>query len=145
MKIAVTYGEDGLIYQHFGHSEKFKLYSVEDNEIVSDEIIDAAGSGHDALAGFLKSLGADYLICGGIGAGATAALSEAGIDVYAGISGLPDAAAEALLRGILYRSSEPNCSHHHEDGESCHCHCHEDDDCDCGADCGGEDCGCGCE
>ena len=62
MKIAVTY-EDGQIYQHFGHTEQFKLYEVEDGKVVSEEIIDTNGTGHGALAGMLRELGADTLIC----------------------------------------------------------------------------------
>ena len=72
MKIAVTY-ENGQIFQHFGHCEAFKFYTAEDGQIQSAEIISAAGSGHGALAGFLKNNGADTLICGGIGGGARTA------------------------------------------------------------------------
>ena len=36
MKIAVTY-ENGQIFQHFGHTEQFKLYEVADGKIVRDE------------------------------------------------------------------------------------------------------------
>ncbi len=74
MKIAVTYNE-GEIFQHFGHSEKFKLYDVEDGKIVSSEVVDTNGSGHGALAGFLKDKNVNVLICGGIGGGAKNALS----------------------------------------------------------------------
>jgi predicted Fe-Mo cluster-binding NifX family protein len=133
MKIAVTYDpSEGLIFQHFGHTEFFKLYTVENGEIVSDQVISAAGAGHEALADYLKGLGADTLICGGIGGGAVNALTAAGIQIYGGITGLPDAAVEALLRGILARNSDANCTHHHDHGEGgcgdhhgsggCHCH-----------------------
>lgn len=117
MKIAVTYGEDGLIFQHFGHTERFRIFTVDNGEIVSDETVGASGAGHEALADYLKGLGVDTLICGGIGGGAKAALDQSGIEIYAGISGLPEAAAEALIRGILYKSSEANCTHHEEHGE----------------------------
>ena len=66
MKIAVTY-EDGSIFQHFGHTEYFKVYEVTDGKIVSSEIVSTNGSGHGALAGVLVSLGVEVLICGGIG------------------------------------------------------------------------------
>jgi ribosomal protein L6 len=32
MKLAVTY-DNGQIFQHFGHTEEFKVYTIEDNEI----------------------------------------------------------------------------------------------------------------
>ena len=38
MRIAVTY-EDGQVFQHFGHTEQFKVYEVEDGKVVSSEII----------------------------------------------------------------------------------------------------------
>ena len=85
MKIAVTY-ENGQIFQHFGHTEQFKIYEIEDNTIISSEVIDTNGQGHGALVGLLTAIGADILICGGIGGGAQMALAEAGIKLYGGVS-----------------------------------------------------------
>ena len=39
MKIAVTY-EDGQIFQHFGHTQQFKVYDIQDNKVVSSRIVD---------------------------------------------------------------------------------------------------------
>ena len=86
MKIAVTY-ENGEIFQHFGHTEQFKLYQVEDGRVVSAQVLGTDGSGHGALAGFLARAGAEVLICGGIGGGARSALAEAGIRLYPGAAG----------------------------------------------------------
>ena len=33
MRIAVTY-ENGEIFQHFGHTEKFKVYDVQDGKLL---------------------------------------------------------------------------------------------------------------
>ena len=124
MRIAVTFA-DGEVFGHFGHTEKFKIYDVEENRIVSSEIVDTNGQGHGALADFLKSKNADALICGGIGAGAMAALAKAGIRVYAGVSGDTDKAVESLLSGELKYSSEVNCNHHecgHGEEHSCGAH-----------------------
>ena len=111
MKIAVTY-ENGQIFQHFGHCENFKIYDVQDGKILSSRVENAAGSGHGALAGFLKNFDVDTLICGGIGGGAQNALAEAGIKLYGGVSGSADAAAEALLNGTLEYNANVQCSHH---------------------------------
>ncbi len=118
MKIAVTY-ENGQIFQHFGHCENFKFYTVENNQIQSSEVVNAAGSGHGALAGFLKNNGADTLICGGIGGGARVALADAGIKLYPGASGSADQAVAALLNGNLNYDPDTMCSHHHEGGHDC--------------------------
>ena len=134
MKIAVTY-ENGEVFQHFGHTETFKLYEVEGGKLVSSELISSNGSGHGALAGLLADRAVNLVICGGIGGGAQAALAERGIELCAGASGSADEAVEAYLRGELVNTGA-NCDHHHEEGHSCH---------DQGEDhgCGGHEGGCG--
>ena len=120
MRIAVTY-ENGTIFQHFGHTEQFKLYEAADGKITHAEVVDTNGSGHGALAGFLMQHGVDTLICGGIGGGAQAALAEAGIKLYGGVSGDADAAVNALLSGNLDYDPNVHCDHHdHEHGEDGH-------------------------
>ena len=121
MKIAVTF-ENGNVYQHFGHTEKFKLYTVEDDRIVSLKIVDTNGSGHGALSGFLKDNGVDVLICGGIGGGAQNALTEAGIKFFGGVQGSADGAVMAYLQGKLTYNPDVHCDHHdHEHGEGHTC------------------------
>ena len=140
MKIAVTY-DNGNIFQHFGRTEAFKVYDVEDGKVVSSEVIGSNGIGHGALAGLLAEQNVDVLICGGIGGGAQAALEEAGVELCAGAEGDADQAVEAYLRGELV-SSGANCDHHHhEEGHSCGDQ-EEGHSCGggCGASCGG---GCG--
>ena len=127
MRIAVTY-ENGEIFQHFGRTEQFKLYDTEDGKIVSSQIVDTNGSGHGALAGFLKAADADALICGGIGMGAQIALSDAGIELYAGVTGSADKAVEALLKGTLEFDPDAHCDHHgHHDGDCGHDNCEKHD------------------
>lgn len=120
MKIAVTY-EDGMIFQHFGHTQQFKIYNVEDGQIINAEIVDTNGSGHGALAGFLASYSIDALICGGIGGGAQIALAQAGITLYGGVSGKADDAVSALLAGKLEYNPEVECNHHNHEGEEHTC------------------------
>lgn len=117
MKIAVTY-DNGEVFQHFGKTEYFKVYEVEDNKVVSSEVMSSNGSGHGALAGLLAEQSVDVLICGGIGGGAQTALAEAGIELCAGAQGDTDQAVEAYLKGGLV-STGVNCNHHHEEGHSC--------------------------
>ena len=120
MKIAVTY-ENGMIFQHFGHTEQFKIYEVAENAVVRAEVVNTNGGGHGALAGFLAQHGVDTLICGGIGGGAQAALAEAGIKLCGGVSGEADAAVAALLVGHLGYNPNVHCDHHdHEHGEGGH-------------------------
>lgn len=125
MKAAVTY-EAGTVFQHFGHTEMFKIYDIEDGKIIGSELVSSNGSGHGALAGLLKDLKTDALICGGIGGGAKEALAAAGIAVYGGVSGDADKAAEDFAAGRLSYNPDVMCSHHHEDGESRGCGSHGD-------------------
>ena len=121
MKIAVTY-DNGNVFQHFGKTENFKVYEVEDDKVVSSEVIGSNGTGHGALSGLLAEQGINVLICGGIGEGAQTALTEAGIEMVAGAQGNTDDVVEAYLKGELV-STGANCDHHHhEEGHSCGSH-----------------------
>ena len=131
MKIAATY-DNGNIFQHFGKTEFFKVYEVEDNKVISSEVISSNGTGHGALAGLLADQGSSVLICGGIGGGAQAALAEAGVELCSGAQGDVDAAVDAYLKGELVSTGVKCDHHHHEDGH--YCGSHED-----GHSCGGHE------
>ena len=132
MKIAATY-DNGNIFQHFGRTQFFKIYDVEDNKVAYSEVISSNGEGHGALAGILAEEQVDVLICGGIGPGAQNALAQMGIELVSGAEGNADQAVEAYLKGELV-SAGATCDHHHgEEGHDCHhggegCHS-EDHDC----------------
>lgn len=131
MKIAVAY-EAGLVFQHFGHTEMFKVYETEKGAVVNAQVVDTEGSGHGALADFLKGLDVEVLICGGIGGGARMALLSAGIEIFGGVSGSADEAVHAYLAGNLQFDPFAKCNHHgegHGEGHTCgahgcgsHCH-----------------------
>ena len=132
MKIAVTYdNSNGTVFQHFGKTEHFKLYEIEQGNILSTEVIDNGGTGHEALAGVLASKGVVLVICGGLGGGMQSALDAAGIAVISGAQGDADEAVAAFLRGEL-DTAGVNCDHHHGEGEEEGCG---------GGGCGGGGCG----
>lgn len=124
-RIAVTY-DNGQVFQHFGRTEAFKVYEVEDDKVINSEIVESNGVGHGALAGLLADNTIDVLICGGIGGGAMAALEERSIEVCAGAQGDADEVVEAYLKGELVTAGV-TCDHHgenhscgdHEEGHSC--------------------------
>ena len=127
MRIAVTY-KDGQVFQHFGRSEFFKIYDVQNEQIISTVIIPTLGSGHGALGAFLSQAKVDVLICGGIGAGARNVLTNAKIALYPGVSGDADEVCKAFIAGNL----------NYQPGYECHDHDHD------GHDCGSHDCGSHC-
>lgn len=123
MKIAVTYDEDNeQIFQHFGHTETLKIYNVENNKVISVQILSTDGQGHSVIADFLNDVDAKVLICGGIGPCAISALQEYGIVLCAGISGNADEAVDNFLKGTLDYQTGANCSHHNENHSCGHCH-----------------------
>jgi predicted Fe-Mo cluster-binding NifX family protein len=130
MRIAVTY-ENGQVFQHFGHTERFKVYDIEDGKVAVATTVNTNGSGHGALADILKKIGVDTLVCGGIGGGAKRALAESGIKLYGGVSGDTDKAIESLLAGHLQFDPDAECAHqdehHHDDcgRQGCEGHSHQ--------------------
>ena len=136
MRIAVTY-DNGNVFQHFGRTEQFKIYEVENGKVISAEVMGTNGIGHEALADLLAEHSIDALICGGMGQGAQDALAEAGIEVCAGAEGDTDAAVEAFLRGELVNTGV-NCDHHDHHGEG---HDHDHGEGGCGG-CGDDAAGC---
>lgn len=122
MKIAVPF-ENGMVFQHFGRSEQFKFYEVENGVVLHSEVVSTNGQGHGALVGFLVQHGANVVFCGGIGTGAQVALMQAGIQMFGGISGLADVAVSSYLSGRLVFDPDVHCTHHdHDEGHSCHEH-----------------------
>ncbi len=127
MRIAVTYAQE-MVGQHFGRTEQFKIYDVADGKITASQIIDTNGTGHGALAGFLRAAEVETLICGGIGMGARNALQDVGITLIPGASGKADEVVNAYLAGTLAYDPDTACDHHghgHGEGHECgHGHGH---------------------
>ena len=118
MRIAVAY-ENGNIFQHFGHTEHFAFYDIHDTQILSKVVVPASGSGHGALAGFLKNFHVDILICGGIGGGAQNALVQSGIRLLGGVQGDADEAVKAFLENRLDYDPAVHCDHHDHGDHQC--------------------------
>lgn len=125
MRIAVPY-EDGKVFQHFGHTQRFKVYDVADNNVQVTTVVNTDGSDHGALADLLRKGKVNVLICGGIGAGAQKGLTQAGIKWYGGVVGDADQAVEDFLQGKLIYDLNAVCDHYshgHQDHEySCENH-----------------------
>ena len=119
MKIAVTY-ENGNVFQHFGHTQAFKIYETDGKQILRSEVVSTDGQGHGALSNFLAERGIDVLLCGGIGGGAQMALKDAGIQLYGGVSGNADDQVRAFLDGALSYNANVHCDHHDHEHHGAH-------------------------
>lgn len=115
MKIAATYDiSSNSIFQHFGKTQNFKLYDIDNGKILNSQVINNGGFGHHDLATYLKNLDVEVLILGNRGQGAIDALNNAGIKQLAGITGNPDDAVQAFLNGTLKDNPDAKCNHHGE-------------------------------
>ena len=121
MKIAITYDkETGNVFQHFGKTQFFKIYQIQDGKIVSSEVIDNGGHGHHELPPYLKALGIETLILGNRGQGAIDAIAASGLKEMPGITGNADNAAELFAKGELKPNFTAKCSHHGEHNNDHH-------------------------
>ena len=105
MRIAVTYA-NGEIFQHFGRTEQFKVYDVENGQVLRSQVVGRPGS---AAASY----------------GGASGPASARIRLYGGASGPADAAVDALLAGRLDYQPDVHCDHHgehHDGGHHCGSH-----------------------
>ena len=54
MRVATTY-DNGNIFMHFGRSEQFKIYDIQDGKVLNEQVVGTGGTGHGALAGLLAN------------------------------------------------------------------------------------------
>lgn len=112
MKIAVTY-DKGNVFMHFGKTENFKVYEINDNKITNTYILNNKGITHCALIDLLKKDNIDILICGNLGYGAVTKLKDNNIKLYAGVSGSSDGAVDSYLAGTLNYDNDSVCEEEH--------------------------------
>ncbi len=120
MKIAVpTVGNQ--VDQHFGHCEKYSIFTIEDKAIIAEEYMESpAGCGCKSnMASVLAQNGVKILIAGGIGNGAVNVLANNGIKTIKGASGTVRNAVELFLQGELVDSGDICQSHTHDPHHVC--------------------------
>lgn len=110
MKIAIA-SDNGLVTQHFGHCEDFKIYHIENSQVVKSEIVPNPGHRPGYLPNFLHELGIQVIVSGGMGSGAIEIFQEKGIQVVTGAQGSADEAADLYAQGKL-ESSGAVCHSH---------------------------------
>lgn len=113
MKIAVNY-ENGEIFQHFGQTKTFKVYTVSNGTITGTELVPGAPEGHHALGHQLAAMQVDVVICGRLGIPMLNLLQGAGIKVCGNVTGSADEAVQKYLDGTLVSSTDAHacgCGH----------------------------------
>jgi len=112
MRIAVPV-VDGQLAQHFGHCEQFMLFEVdaEERTVRGPETVASPPHQPGLLPQWLKELGADVIIAGGMGTRAQELFARSGIEAIVGVDmSDPRAIAEQYLAGNL-QAGENICDH----------------------------------
>jgi ATP-binding protein involved in chromosome partitioning len=110
MKIAMPI-QGGKLSQHFGHSEQFSLFDIEDQSIRGREDVTPPPHEPGLLPRWLKERGVTLVIAGGMGHRAQMIFEQAGISVICGApSETPDSVVDSYLKGNL-ETGDNTCDH----------------------------------
>ena len=110
MKIAVA-SDGSVVSQHFGHCEGFTTYSVENGEATNKQFVPNPGHKPGFLPVFLREQKVDVIIAGGMGEAAKDLFVENDIEVFVGVDGQSDTAAQQYAKGLL-KSTGTICTEH---------------------------------
>jgi len=110
---------NGNLSSHFGGSEYFTVFSIENNNVVKEEILPTPEHTTGSYPNFLAQQGITDIIVGGIGGKAIDIFNQNNITVYAGANvKLPKELAEDLINGQLVVTG--NSCNHEGDGPESH-------------------------
>ena len=111
MKKIIFPTNDGInVEEHFGHCKKFAVCLIENEEIVSVNLIQAPEHQPGLLPKFLGKQGANVIITGGMGQRAINLFKEQGIDVILGSEGkIEDVLHKYLNSNLVSKGS--GCQH----------------------------------
>lgn len=117
--IAITANDDqglnGEMSMHFGHCSHFVLVDVDDTDQLTITKVQANPYAEQHQPGqipeYIKSLGADVVLSGGMGGRAIEWFQQLGIEVATGHRPSIEAAVKAYLAGELNGAS--GCTHDH--------------------------------
>ncbi|HEY3447554.1 MAG TPA: NifB/NifX family molybdenum-iron cluster-binding protein [Myxococcales bacterium] len=105
-------GLESTVSRHFGHSPFFLVAQLSGEKVVDTKTVPSPGHGEGcSMPQFVKTLGAQAVVVGGLGPGAVAGLGNFGIEVLAGVSGKAGDALLAFARGTLV-AREASCGGH---------------------------------
>lgn len=112
----------GEVNQHFGQSTSFAIIEIgNNNQIISVDTVSVLGlqRKHEGIADFLKDMGVEVVLVGGIGPGAINALESRGLKILYGATGDIKAVAENFANG-KFISKRTTCGHHgHKGNHGC--------------------------
>lgn len=110
MRIAVCY-EEGKVFYHVGDAKEFKVYEIENGQVIKTDILETTGNGRKMVLDFATEHKVNVIICGNVCSGAKDALKEIGVETFGCITGSADEAVEAYLKGDLKDNGTVACKH----------------------------------
>lgn len=114
MLIAIP-SEGNMLCSHFGHCQNFTMYDTNTKALKS---VPSPAHQPGLLPKFLKELGTELVIAGGMGGTAQDLFAAAGIQVIVGAAGKIEDVIRSYEKGEL-KSSGAVCSEHAHAGD-CH-------------------------
>lgn len=109
-KIAIPAVQENFC-SHFGHCEKFAIFTIENEVIVKEEFLKPPVHTPGSHPLFLKQIGCNVVIAGGMGIKAQEILQNSGIETIIGVEEQSlQKVMEQYLAGTL-KSGKNNCSH----------------------------------
>lgn len=109
MKIAVA-TEDAHVSSHFGRCTEYTIAEIKEGKLVNKIITPTPGHSPGSLPRYMKDLGVDCVITGGMGPKAQNLFTELGIDTIVGVNGPVSNVINDFIVGRL-ASGKSTCMH----------------------------------
>ncbi|MGL5124567.1 MAG: NifB/NifX family molybdenum-iron cluster-binding protein [Fusobacteriaceae bacterium] len=112
IKIVFPTNDLNTVESHFGHCSHFKIFKIEDNEVVGFEVHKTPVHEPGAFPKYLGNLNINVIITGGMGQKAIDLFKAQNIDVILGAAGNIEEVLSVYLNGLLNSNGTP-CTHNH--------------------------------
>ena len=114
LRVEFPTNDEVTVEEHFGHCEKFVVFSIENGKVVNKEFLIAPEHAPGVFPRFIGSNNINVVITGGMGQRAIDLIKANGGEVILGASGNIEDVLKVYLEGELY-SKGSACAHHHHD------------------------------
>ena len=102
---------NGQLNGHFGHTQEFYIYKIENNSIAHEEILTPPPHEPGVYPKWLAEIGVTNVIAGGMGKKAIALFNQNKVNVFVGVSiKAPKELVLEFLNGTL-ETYDNTCSH----------------------------------
>jgi predicted Fe-Mo cluster-binding NifX family protein len=114
MKVCIPM-KSSMVGNHFGKAPEFSMFLIEENSIISREIVKNPGRENALVVKLMPEQGVTHIITGAMGSKARAMMQEHQIVVISGVLGSIDTAVLRFIRGELVSTDAP-CADEHKCG-----------------------------